>query len=182
MVLSGGKPPFRDFRNHFSSIYREFRICIFTYYAIAGSSPIVHLMAIDALKPLLKALTVIVKFFDQIESYHKKCQYFSGINSFFIIKSNNPIIDNLERLSSRKKAKSLSTFHFSALYTKIPHDKRLAVLNELVDFCFSGGIKRFVKVYSINAFWTNVLNERQITLSKDSIKQTLHYLMNNIYV
>ena len=94
----------------------------------------------NALKPLSKALTAILKlFFHQIESYHKKCQYFSGINSFWVIESNKPVIDCLKKLSSRKKAKSLSTFDFSTLYTKIPHDKLLAVLNELVDFCFSGG-------------------------------------------
>ena len=136
----------------------------------------------NALKPLSKALTAILKlFFHQIESYHKKCQYFSGINSFWVIESNKPVIDCLKKLSSRKKAKSLSTFDFSTLYTKIPHDKLLAVLNELVDFCFSGGIKKFVKVHSGRAFWTDVHHERQITFSKDSIKQALHYLMNNCF-
>ena len=55
-------------------------------------------------------------------------------------------------------------------HTKIPHDELLAVLYELVEFCFSGGIKKFVKVHSCKAFWTDVHHERQIT-SKDSIKQ-----------
>ena len=136
----------------------------------------------NAVKPLSKAVTSILKlFFHQIEAYHRKCQYFSGINSFWVIESNKPVIDCLKRLSSRKKAKSLSTFDFSTLYTKIPHDKLLLVLNELVDFCFSGGVKKFVKVSSRNAFWIDVPHERQITFSKDMIKQALHYLMNNCF-
>ena len=55
------------------------------------------------------------------------------------------------------------------LHTKIPHHKLLTVLNELADFCLSGGIKKFVKVHSGNAFWTDVHHECQITFSKDVI-------------
>ena len=134
----------------------------------------------NAVKPLSKAVTSILKlFFHQIEAYHKKCQYFSGINSFWVIESNKPVIDCLKRLSTRKKAKSLSTFDFSTLYTKIPHDKLLLVLNELVDFCFSGGVKKLVRVCSHSAFWTDAAHQHAFT--KDSIKQALHYLMHNCF-
>ena len=33
----------------------------------------------------------------------------------------------------------MSTFDFSTLYTKIPHDQLLYVLNEITDFAFKGG-------------------------------------------
>ena len=53
------------------------------------------------------------------------------------------------------------------LHTKIPHHKLLTVLNELADFCFSVSIKKFVKVHSGKAFWTNVHHKHQITFSSD---------------
>ena len=33
----------------------------------------------------------------------------------------------------------MATFDFSTIYTKIPHEKLLEGMNELVDFCFQGG-------------------------------------------
>ena len=39
-----------------------------------------------------------------------------------------------------RNAKQISTFDISRLYTKIPHDKLLDVLNKVLDFVFKGGI------------------------------------------
>ena len=38
-----------------------------------------------------------------------------------------------------KDATSVSTFDFSTLKTKLPHNKLLMVLNSLIDFWFDGG-------------------------------------------
>ena len=46
---------------------------------------------------------------------------------------------------------------------------------------FSGGIKKFVRVHSGNAYWTDVHHERQTAFTKDSPKQALHYIMNNCF-
>ena len=40
----------------------------------------------------------------------------------------------------------MSTFDFSALYTKIPYDKLLYVLNEITEFAFKGGARDYVTV------------------------------------
>ena len=48
----------------------------------------------------------------------------------------------------------MSTFDFSTLYTKIPHDKLLFVLNEITDFAFKGGTRDYVTVYNSGAFWS----------------------------
>ena len=48
----------------------------------------------------------------------------------------------------------MSTFDFSTLYTKIPHDKLLCVLNKMTDFAFTGGTRDYVTVYSSVAFWS----------------------------
>ena len=45
--------------------------------------------------------------------------------------------------------------YISTLYTKIPHDKLLKVLNELTDFCFDGGLCNFIVVNKYSANWAS---------------------------
>ena len=65
----------------------------------------------------------------------------------------------MKKLSCRGRARSISTLDFSTLYTKIPHDKLIFVLNELVDFCFKGGSKRYIAVKSSRAFWVDTIHQ-----------------------
>ena len=50
----------------------------------------------------------------------------------------------MNRLKKRKKATSVLSFDFSTLYTKLPHNKRLVVLNSLIDFCFDGVQSKYI--------------------------------------
>ena len=59
--------------------------------------------------------------------------FFTGVNTFWIEQSNKPVIDAINKLNKRRKATSISNFDFSTLYTKLPHGKRLMVLNSLID-------------------------------------------------
>ena len=55
----------------------------------------------------------------------------------------------------RKAAKRMSTFDFSMIYTKIPHDKLLYVLNKINDFPFKRGARDYVSVYNSGVvFWS----------------------------
>ena len=55
-------------------------------------------------------------------------------------------IDRIGKINKRNKAKSIMTFDFSTLYTKIPHNLLIQALNEIIDFCFNptshGGAER----------------------------------------
>ena len=43
-------------------------------------------------------------------------------------------------------------YGFSRLYTSIPHDKLMYVLNEITDFAFKIGPRDYVTVYNSRAF------------------------------
>ena len=64
---------------------------------------------------------------------------FSGVDTFRVVKNNKPAPDAIKKLNARSKGTSASTFDFSNLYTEIPHDKLISVLNSIVDFCFNWG-------------------------------------------
>ena len=97
------------------------------------------------IKPLSKAVTSVFRlFYNQIENYNMKCCYFSSVKTFWVIENNHDVLKSLDRLNKRGKADCISTFDFSTLYTKIPHDKLIAVLNEITDTCFNGGSNLFL--------------------------------------
>ena len=72
-------------------------------------------------------------------------------------------------LNERRKANSLSTFDFSTLHTKLPHNKPLMVLNGLIDFCFDGGECKYITVNNYGARWVNNVKDNVICLSKQQI-------------
>ena len=52
----------------------------------------------------------------------------------------------MNKLNSRSKAISISTFDFFTLYSNSPHDKLKLVIGELINFCFNGGDKEFIGI------------------------------------
>ena len=49
-------------------------------------------------------------------------------------------------LNKQRKATSFSKFDFFTLYTKLPHNKLLIVLNTLIVFSFDGGESKYITV------------------------------------
>ena len=103
------------------------------------------------------------------------------MNKFWIIQNTKPIIHSINNLNKRNTAKSLSTFDFSTLYTKIPHDKLKKVLNEIIDFAFKGGTREFIKVYNSTAYWTKTSSKKDNLYTKEQIKESLRYLIDNSF-
>ena len=92
-------------------------------------------------------------FYEKEERYHTKGKVWSGIKTFWTIQNSYPVISSINKLNICKAAKSMSTFDFSTFYTKIPHDKLLYVLNEIIDLTFKSGKRDYVTVYNSGAFW-----------------------------
>ena len=42
--------------------------------------------------------------------------------NFWVIQNNKQVIDRISKINNSKKTKSIRTFDFSTLYTKIPHN------------------------------------------------------------
>ena len=134
-------------------------------------------------KPLARNVTSIFRlFFRQIQTYNGKCSFFTGVNTFWVVQNNKPVIDAMNGLIKRRKATSVSTFDFSTLYTKLPHDKLLMVLNSLIDFCFDGGESKFISVNNYGARWVKNINDSVTCLNKQQIKDAVTYLLFTCYL
>ena len=135
-----------------------------------------------SIKPLSKDITSIFKlFYKKVERYHNKGRLWSGVKTFWTIQNNSSLINTVNKLNTRKSAKRMSTFDFSTLYTKIPHDKLLHVLSEITDFAFKGGTRSHVVVYNSGAHWSNSKSTHGRSYSLQQIKSSLQYLLNNCY-
>ena len=71
------------------------------------------------------------------------------------------------------------TFDFSTLYTKLPHNKLLMVLNSLIDFCFDGRESKYITVNNYGACWVTHIKDNVIYLTKQQIKDAVAYLLLN---
>lgn len=97
-----------------------------------------------------------------------------------MIENSQPLIDKLEVINTRKKAKEVSTFDFSTLYTNLPHDDLLRVLNEIIDFTFDGGNRNYIGFNEYKVFWMKKRKGKNY-FSKNRLKAVVDHLITNTY-
>ena len=84
----------------------------------------------SSLKPLAKDVTKIFKcIFNFSRAFYRVLEFYSGLKFFWVIDNNTEYCKALDRISNRNRARSISTFDFSTLYTKIPHNKLIECLH-----------------------------------------------------
>ena len=133
-----------------------------------------------SLKPLLKDLTCILKLFQkQVENFNDKSRLWSGVSGYWVIQNNSPLIEKIGKINKLNKGKSVSTFDFSTLYTKIPHDLLLQALDEVVEFCFKGGVAEAVYVNKYGVTWRHSSGTR--VYSKMAIRTAIKYAIENAF-
>ena len=137
---------------------------------------------ICSIKQLSKAVTTAFKiFFKMIERYNKISSFFSGVNTFWVIQNNVPVINSVNQLNKRSAAKSIMAFDFSTLYTKIPHDKLIYVLNSLIDFCFKCHDCKCLAITRYGAKWTSDSDIYDIWFDCTKMKAAVAYLLDNCF-
>ena len=73
--------------------------------------------------------------FNHAESFHKHI-YFIRFKKFWVVENSFLIVTKLNEINTTKKAKRVSTFDFTTLYTAIPHNPLIKVLSEVMNFVF----------------------------------------------
>ena len=118
-------------------------------------------------KKVSKSVSNVFKLiFGQVESFHRKAKFNSNYQKFWVLQNVDPVIDILKKINKRKNAKSISTYDFSTLYTKIPHSDLIDRLSKIILFVFEGGDAE----YSLGLNNRGALNKRGGLSSKSKIK------------
>merc|ERR1711928_285663 len=133
-------------------------------------------------KKISKSVSSAFKLiYNQIENFHKKAKFLSNYNKFWVLQNTDPVLSSIKRINRKKGAKSIATYDFSTLYTKLPHDKLVKELLKLIDFCFDGGNKKYIKIINWGrAYWSKKTKD-SIGFTKNSLKVAVKHLIENCY-
>ena len=132
-------------------------------------------------KPLSKAVTKVFKLiFSQTKSFHAKSRFYSRFNKFWVVENSSTVIEKLNKINSRKKAKEISTYDFKTLYTKIDHANLVEKLDSVIDFAFKGGKNNVIRFNQYRAYWSKSKSGKSF-FTKNSLKSVVKQLIENCY-
>ena len=102
-------------------------------------------------KPLSKAASNVFKLiYSQIENFHRESKLLSNYNKFWVLQNIDPVTENIDIVNRKKKAKSVTTYDFSTLYTTLPHDKLIKRFCNVIDFVFEGRNRKYIYISKNN--------------------------------
>ena len=102
-------------------------------------------------KPLSKAASNVFKLiYFQIENFHREFKFLSNYNKFWVLQNVDPVTENIDIVNRKKKAKSVTPYDFSTLYTTLPHDKLIKRFCNVIDFVFEGGNRKYIYISKNN--------------------------------
>ena len=138
-------------------------------------------------KPLSRLASSIYKhIFNQVRTFHRKSTFYKNYNRFWIIENSFPVVEKLSKLNERKRARDISTYDFSTLYTQLPHDELIQNLDEIVDFSFNGGNqkkdgnRKYLTVRGSSTFWTRKKHMKN-SYTRTQIKLLTSHLIRETY-
>ena len=118
--------------------------------------------------------------FGQVECFHRKAKFNSHYAKFWVLQNVDPVIDILKKINKRNNAKSISTYDFSTLYTKIPHSDLINRLSKIISFVFEGGDAKYVNISETGyASWGR--SRSKTYFSQSSLKIAVKHLIQNCY-
>ena len=104
----------------------------------------------------------------------------SGAKTFWVIQNNSFPLEYINKINKRKNPKQISTFNFSTIYTKIPHDKLLDILYKVVDFVFKGDTRDYIIMNKQGcATWSSKKREHHFVFTKSLLKEAIKFLSHS---
>jgi len=115
--------------------------------------------------------------------YCNRIKSYTGFNFMWII-DNSLEVHKLMHFTSSKKSppRNIITYDFSTLYTSIPHDKLKEEIKSLIQKAFSGMNKKYIKVTSSKAYWSNKRNHKNVFLDCNKLVLLVEWLIDNTYI
>ena len=79
--------------------------------------------------------------FKHVESFHNKSTLYSKYKNLWVVENFFPKIEKLNIINTRKRAKNISAYDFSILYTTIHHNLLIRFLSETIHFVFKSKVR-----------------------------------------
>ena len=127
-------------------------------------------------KKLVKILQLIMKIHRR---YCDKIKYYTGIERYWIVDNNSTVLEHINHINTKQNAKSVQTFDFSTLYTKIPLEDLKEKLKNIVDKAFKGGTNQYIKLTQQEARWHHC--KKKDTFTKEDIHNMIDIIIDNSF-
>ena len=127
-------------------------------------------------KKLVKILQLIMKIHRR---YCDKIKFYTGIERYWIVDNNKLVLEDINYINTKHNAKTVQTFDFSTLYTKIPLKDLKEKLKYIVDKAFKGGTNQFIQLTQQEARWHN--SKKKDTFTKEEVHNMIDIVVDNSF-
>ena len=145
-------------------------------------------------KPISNAICKgLAKVRKERKNYCQKLEKYDGINRYWVVESNQPILDCVNKLNSTETAKSVTTYDFSNLYTSLPHEEILETISIMVDDVFRSREKKRLplklavskssktdKLFH-SAYWVSKPRPDTFFFTAESLKDSVKFLLDHTF-
>ena len=69
---------------------------------------------------------------------------------FWVTENSKSILEKIDKINCKANAKAISTFHFSTLYTKLPHFDLIALLNDTIQCTFDRNNEKYIAGFELS--------------------------------
>ena len=117
------------------------------------------------------------------KSNSKFAHKYHDYNDFFVVDNRDPIIEYIMYANvCRNRYKSIRTYDFTSLYTKIPHRKLKRNLAKFIRKVFAAKGKKFINVSKNRAYFAQKYSYKVLSLSCDDLIKHVNFIIDNSYV
>ena len=142
-------------------------------YIIAAKKCVTKSVAKDLTQILKLVMKILRDYCDKIKSY-------TGINRMWITESTKDILHDIDQVNAKGNAKSIHTFDFSTLYTKLNQDDLKDKLKWVVDKAFCGGSNQWIRIRGNQAKFDKGSSDDAVKLfSKENVHAMIDYIVDN---
>ena len=137
-------------------------------------------------KPLSILLTKLLTHIKQgLQKYCETAYSRSGVNQMWYLKNSKELLEHLQS-PNFNHITSIKSFHFSTLYTTIPHQKpkrRLATINRNSFIHKNGNCRyKFLVLGSEEHYFVKEHSDQKHKYTEEDIINILEFLVDNIFV
>ena len=104
-------------------------------------------------------------------------------NDYFVVDNRDPVIEYMVFANGRNHPnKSIRTYDFTSLYTKIPHRKLKRNLEKFIRKVFMIKGKKFINVSNGRAYFAQKFSTKVLSLSCDDLIKHVNFIIDNSYI
>ena len=108
---------------------------------------------------------------------------YHNYNDYFVVDNRDPVIEYMVRANAlNHRNKSVRTYDFTSLYTKIPHRKLKRNMEKFIRKVFAIKGKKYINVSKGRAYFAKKSSSNILSLSCNDLIKHVNFIIDNSYI